>query len=306
MLISQLISDIKKKKSIAVVGLDPNLDKLPKQLRAGKTAAAAVLDFNKRIIDTVKNDCIAIKPQLAYYEALGSQGFFVLEETLKYIRSAGLQVIADGKRGDVGSTSKAYADAFLSQGSTFSSDYLTVNPYMGIDTLVPFTDNCKQFDRGVFVLVKTSNTGSNDFQEALIVLNPQDEEKLSDLNVKVSGSKTLLCNLVGLRVSELAAKYVDKSSYSLVGAVVGATQAKYIKDLRAIMPTSYFLVPGYGVQGGSAKDLTHCFNDDGLGAIVNSSRGILYAYEKANDPENFEKHAKEALKEMNDDLRTLF
>ncbi len=305
MLISRLISTIKEKRSPAVVGLDPDINRIPSELFEGKHVASAVLDFNKKIIDACKNNCAAVKPQAAYYEALGIEGLATLKATIHYAKSAGLHVILDAKRGDIPSTAKEYATAYLAQGSEFESDFLTVNPYLGMESIDPFADLSKKYDKAIFALVKTSNPGSLDFQDVQVALTSQQEEKLNALHVSTSNHQTMLCNLVALRLNELALKNTDESGYSSIGAVVGATQTSHMKELRAILPNSFFLVPGYGAQGGTALDLSNCFNEDGLGALVNSSRGILYAYEKSNDPNNFEKHAREALRVMNDEINAV-
>lgn len=304
MLISSLISAIKEKQSCVVVGLDPDVSRIPEHLLEGRHFASAVLEFNKKIIDTCKDNCVAVKPQVAYYEALGVEGIAALNATIKYAKSHGLLVITDAKRGDIPSTAKEYASAYLAKGGDFESDFLTVNPYLGMESLTPFIESAKRHDKGLFVLVKTSNPGSSDFQDLHVSLTGEQEDKLTSYGVKVENGKSMLCNLIALKVRELADQNLN-GSYSCVGVVAGATHPVHLKQLRSILKTSFFLVPGFGAQGASASDIKDCFNEDGLGAIVNSSRGILYAYEKSNDPENFEKHALDALQKMNSEINAI-
>lgn len=276
-MIQRLIEKIQKTKAPICVGLDPMLSYIPQHItknafaELGETlegAAEAIWQFNKEIVDNVCDLIPAVKPQIAMYEQFGIPGLMVYKKTVDYCREKGLIVIGDAKRGDIGSTSAAYAAAHLGRvkvGSAvlpaFDTDFVTVNPYLGTDGVKPFVDVCAAEDKGIFVLVKTSNPSSGEFQDRLIDGRP-------------------LYELVADKVVEWGSASMD-GTYSNVGAVVGATYPEMSKILRGQMPNTYFLVPGYGAQGGTARDLRYCFNEDGLGAIVNSSRGIIAAYKKA-------------------------
>ena len=277
-MISQLVNEIKKKEAPIVVGLDPMLSFVPTYIlekaakEYGETLEAvskAIVEYNKGIIDAVYDLVPAVKPQIAMYEQFGIEGLKAFEETCSYAKQKGLIVIGDIKRGDIGSTSTAYAsghlgqvEAFGKKFSGFSEDFATVNPYLGSDGVKPFIDVCNANDKGIFVLVKTSNPSSGELQDKLV-----DDE----------GNQKRVYELMGEMVDKWASLSMD-GDYSNVGAVVGATYPEMGKVLRAIMPKSYILVPGYGAQGGKGKDLKPFFNEDGLGAIVNSSRGIIAAY----------------------------
>ena len=276
-MIDQLVAKIKKTQAPIVVGLDPMLNYIPEQVQKkafeekGETlagAAEAVWQFNKAIVDATYDLIPAVKPQIAMYEQFGVEGVIAFKKTVDYCKEKGLVVIGDVKRGDIGSTSEAYAVGHLGKvqvGSQiyagFDEDFATVNPYLGSDGVKPFVKVCKENDRGIFVLVKTSNPSSGELQDKLVDGKP-------------------LYELVGKMVDEWGSDCVGESGYSEVGAVVGATYPEQGKILRAIMPKTYILVPGYGAQGGKGKDLVHFFNEDGLGAIVNSSRGIIAAYKQ--------------------------
>ena len=273
-MISKLIEKIQKTGAPIVVGLDPKLDYIPEKIKQqcfeekGKNlegAAEAFWLFNKEIIDGIADIIPAVKPQIAMYEELGIPGLITFKKTVDYAKEKGLIVIGDVKRGDIGSTSQSYAEGHLGnvtiEGSSFAGfdeDFATVNPYLGSDGVKPFIDVCNRNDRGIFVLVKTSNPSSGEFQDRLVDGRP-------------------LYEIVGEQVEKWGADSMD-GSYSNVGAVVGATYPEMGKILRNIMPHAYILVPGYGAQGGKGKDLVHFFNKDGLGAIVNSSRGIIAAW----------------------------
>ncbi len=275
-MVSKLIEKIQKTKAPICVGLDPMLGYIPEQVKEkafkelGETlegAAEAVWQFNKTIVDATADLIPAVKPQIAMYEQFGIEGLKVYERTVKYCQDKGLLVIGDVKRGDIGSTSAAYAAGHLGTVQVesrtyegFHSDFVTVNPYLGTDGVKPFVDVCSQCDRGIFVLVKTSNPSSGEFQDRVIDGRP-------------------LYELVAEKVVEWGEASMD-GEYSNVGAVVGATYPEMSRILRRLMPKTYFLVPGYGAQGATAQDLRYCFNEDGLGAIVNSSRGIIAAYKK--------------------------
>ena len=259
-------------------------------------AADAIWTFNKEIVDHTFDLIPSVKPQIAMYEQFGIEGLKVYEKTVKYCQEKGLVVIGDAKRGDIGSTSAAYAIAHLgkvkvgnSVCTAFNTEFLTVNPYLGTDGVKPFVDVCKAEDKGLFVLVKTSNPSSGEFQDKLVDGRPVYE-------------------LVADKVVEWGADCMD-GAYSNVGAVVGATYPEMSAILRKLMPNTYFLVPGYGAQGGTAKDLKPCFNEDGLGAIVNSSRGIIAAYKQEKyarfGAEHFAEASRQAVLDMVADINSV-
>ena len=301
-MISQLIEKIQKTKAPICVGLDPMLSYVPEHIvkkafdAYGETlegAAEAIWQYNKEIIDNTYDLIPAVKPQIAMYEQFGIEGLMVYKKTVDYCQEKGLVVIGDAKRGDIGSTSAAYATGHLGKVqvgsksySGFATDMLTVNPYLGTDGVKPFVDACNANDKGIFVLVKTSNPSSGEFQDRLVDGRP-------------------LYELVAEKVVEWGEASMD-GDYSNVGAVVGATYPEMSKILRKLMPKTYFLVPGYGAQGGTAEDLKYCFNEDGLGAIVNSSRGIIAAYKKDAyakfGPEHFADASRQAVIDMIADI----
>ena len=302
-MIQKLISKIQKTQAPIVVGLDPMLSYVPDHIQQkafaeyGETlegAAQAIWQYNKEIVDSVYDLIPAVKPQIAMYEQFGIEGLRAFKKTVDYCKSKDLVVIGDVKRGDIGSTSAAYAAGHLGKvqvGSNvyagFDEDFVTVNPYLGSDGVKPFIDVCKQEKKGLFILVKTSNPSSGEFQDRLIDGNP-------------------LYELVGEQVAKWGADCMG-DTYSYVGAVVGATYPEQGKALRKVMPKSFILVPGYGAQGGKGADLVHFFNEDGLGAIVNSSRGIIAAYKQEKyakfGPENFAQASRAAVEDMAADIR---
>lgn len=304
-MISRLIEKIKEKKAPICIGLDPMLNFIPEHIKEEAFAtkgesleavAEAIYNFNKAIVDECFDLIPAVKPQVAMYEQFGIAGLIAYEKTVTYCQEKGLLVIGDVKRGDIGSTSAAYATAHLGKinvGSKtfepFHSDFLTVNPYMGSDSINPFVDECVKNDKGLFVLVKTSNPSSGEFQDRLIDGKPLYEH-------------------VASKVMEWGERSMD-GEYSNVGAVIGATYPQMSEILRKIMPNTYFLVPGYGAQGATAVDLRPCFNKDGLGAIVNSSRGIIAAYknDKYRDfgDKDFAKASREAAIDMICDINSV-
>ena len=304
-MISQLIEKIQKTKAPICVGLDPMLSYVPEHIvkkafdAYGETlegATEAIWQYNKEIIDNTYDLIPAVKPQIAMYEQFGIEGLMVYKKTVDYCQEKGLVVIGDAKRGDIGSTSAAYATGHLGKVqvgsksySGFATDMLTVNPYLGTDGVKPFVDACNANDKGIFVLVKTSNPSSGEFQDKLIDGRP-------------------LYELVAEKVVEWGNMSMD-GTYSNVGAVVGATYPEMSKILRKLMPHTYFLVPGYGAQGGTAADLKHCFNEDGLGAIVNSSRGIIAAYRQEKyiqfGPEHFAEASRQAVIDMVADINSV-
>ena len=289
-MINKLVSKIKKQNAPIVVGLDPMMKFVPKHLQDaafeqyGETlegAAEAIWQFNKAIIDNIYDIVPAVKPQIAMYEQFGIEGLKAFQKTVDYCHEKDMVVIGDVKRGDIGSTSEAYAVAHLGKvtvGSkkiaAFDEDFATVNPYLGSDGINPFTKVCKEEKKGIFILVKTSNPSSGEFQDKLIDGRPLYEH-------------------VGAKVNEWGSQCMG-DDYSYVGAVVGATYPEMGAALRKIMPKAYILVPGYGAQGGKGSDLVNFFNKDGLGAIVNSSRGIIAAYTKDEYAKFGEKNFAEA------------
>lgn len=301
-MIQKLIANIKKTNAPVVVGLDPMLGFIPEHITKkaytefGETlegAAEAVWQYNKAIIDAIYDLIPAVKPQIAMYEQFGLPGLAVFKKTVDYCKDKGLVVIGDVKRGDIGSTSAAYATAHLgkvkvggSMITPFGEDFATVNPYLGTDGIKPFIDVCKEEKTGLFILVKTSNPSSGEFQDQLVDGKP-------------------LYELVGEKVAEWADSFMGEE-YSYIGAVVGATYPEMGKVLRRVMPKSFILVPGYGAQGGKAEDLVHYFNEDGLGAIVNSSRGIIAAYKQEKyasfGAENFAQASRQAVLDMIADI----
>ena len=291
-MINKLVQNIKKTGAPIVVGLDPMLNYIPEHVQKkafaeyGETlegAAEAIWQFNKEV-----------KPQIAMYEQFGIPGLMAFKKTCDYCKEKGLVVIGDIKRGDIGSTSAAYAVGHVGRVKVgnnvyvpFDEDFVTVNPYLGSDGVDPFIKVCKEENKGIFVLVKTSNPSSGEFQDQLINGKP-------------------LYELVGEKVAAWGEQHMG-DDYSYVGAVVGATYPEMGKVLRKVMPKSYILVPGYGAQGGQGKDLVHFFNEDGLGAIVNSSRGIIAAYNQEAyakfGAENFGDASRAAVEAMVADIR---
>ena len=301
-MINRLVDRIKETGAPIVVGLDPMLSYIPEYIlekafsECGETlegAAQAIWEFNKGIIDNTCDLIPAVKPQIAMYEQFGVEGLKAFEKTVKYCKEKGLVVIGDVKRGDIGSTSAAYATAHLGKVTVgtnriaaFDEDFATVNPYLGSDGVNPFVKVCKEEKKGIFVLVKTSNPSSGEFQDRLIDGRPLYEH-------------------VGEKVAQWGEECMG-DSYSYVGAVVGATYPEMGKILRKIMPKAYILVPGYGAQGGKGADLVHFFNEDGLGAIVNSSRGIIAAWQQEKygkyGPEHFGEASRAAVLDMKEDI----
>lgn len=297
MSINKLVEGIIKKQSPIVVGLDPRIEQIPEEVKNkhfekyGETLEAvkhAFIEFNRGIIDAVSDLVPAVKPQIAFYEKYGIEGLIAYKDACDYAKEKGLHVIADIKRGDIGSTSKAYSDAHLGltdingkKVSAFFSDSVTVNPYLGDDCLKEFVEDIKSYDKGMWVLVKTSNKSSEQLQ-----------------NLTVDGET--IYQKVGELVDAWSQQTIDTCGYSPIGAVVGATFPEEADLLRKVMPNSYFLVPGYGAQGATGKDIVNCFNNDGLGAIVNSSRGIIFAYLKSD--KDYKTAAKEAVISMKEDI----
>lgn len=270
--IDNLIRKIKETNNPTVMGLDPRYEMIPECVRNKydqtlEGACKAILEYNKALIDATYDVVPAVKPQVAFYEMFGIDGIKVFNETCKYAKEKGMVVIADAKRGDIGSTAQGYSNAFLGKTpigeneiEIFNVDFLTVNPYMGTDCVKPFVDDCKKYNKGLFVLVKTSNKSSGDVQDLVLQNGKTIYETIAEL-VNVWGE-----DLVG------------ENGYSSIGAVVGATYPKQLEELRNIMPKTYFLIPGYGAQGGKAEDIALGFDSNGLGGIVNASRSLMCAY----------------------------
>ena len=302
-MINKLIAKIQKTGAPIVVGLDPMLNYIPEHIQKmafaeyGETlegAAEAIWQFNKEIVDKTYDLIPAVKPQIAMYEQFGIEGLKAYKKTIDYCKSRDLVVIGDIKRGDIGSTSAAYAVGHLGKvqvGSKcyvpFDEDFATVNPYLGSDGVKPFIEVCKEENKGLFILVKTSNPSSGEFQDQLVNGRP-------------------LYELVGEKVAEWGEDHMGGSGYSYIGAVVGATYPEMGAVLRKLMPKTFILVPGYGAQGGKGKDLVNFFNEDGLGAIVNSSRGIIAAYKQEKyakfGAENFGDASRAAVEDMVADI----
>lgn len=303
-MINKLCKKITDLKAPIVVGLDPMLNYVPEEIKKaafeqfGETlegAGEAIWQFNKAIVDATADLIPAVKPQIAMYEQFGIPGLVAFKKTVDYCKEKDLVVIGDIKRGDIGSTSAAYAVGHVGKvqvGSkryaAFDEDFVTVNPYLGSDGIQPFIDVCKEENKGIFVLVKTSNPSGGEFQDQLVDGKP-------------------LYELVGKKVAEWGELHMGEA-YSYVGCVVGATYPEMGKVLRKIMPKTFILVPGYGAQGGKAEDLVPYFNKDGLGAIINSSRGIIAAYKQEKyskfGSENFADASRQAVLDMREDINS--
>jgi len=270
----RLVTSVRQKGNPCVVGLDPRIDLMPDFVQSGRGAPtrevirSILTDFHELVLETVADLVPAVKPQLAFFEQYGSAGIEAFENTVQSARQRGLLVIADGKRNDISSTAEAYANAFLGETTVlgqkhkvFDADAMTVTPYLGKDSLAPFVDACAKYGKGLFVVLKTSNPGSKDFQ---------------DQDLQATGHP--LYESIAATLNELAKPLIGESGYSSIGAVVGATFPEEGRRLRALMPHALILVPGYGAQGATAKHAAACFDENGLGALVNSARGITYAY----------------------------
>ncbi|MBI2453399.1 orotidine-5'-phosphate decarboxylase [Candidatus Peregrinibacteria bacterium] len=299
----RLIQQIKSKKSSVCVGLDPRLSHIPKFIQESalachkdpfKAASKALVDFNKGIIDAVYDLVPVVKLQIAFYEIFGPHGMEAFLQTIAYAKEKGLIVIADAKRSDIDSTAKAYAQAFLGEFEVFGEklkmydvDAMTVNPYLGYDSIKPFIEVCKCYGKGIFVLVKTSNFSSADIQDLY--------NQTGQTNYEI----------VARLLESWGADEIGECGYSCVGAVVGATFPKDALRLRSIMPNTIFLVPGYGAQGATVQDVKVCFHEDGLGAIVNSSRNIIFAYQDSSrfSEKDYALASRQAVIEMNSFFR---
>lgn len=283
-----------------VMGLDPRLEYIPEDILSAakhehgetfRAAGEAIFNFNKGLIDAAAGLVPAVKPQSAFYEMYGLEGMRALERTIAYAKEAGLYVILDVKRNDIGSTAEAYAKAYIGKTALFGReveanpgiDCLTVNPYLGIDGIKPFVETAAEEGKSMFILVKTSNPSSGDFQD-------------------VESEGMPLYRRVAQKVEEWGADFIGESGYSPCGAVVGATYPKQLEELRAAMPHTFFLIPGYGAQGGAAAGLVPAFDKKGGGAIVNNSRALMCAYKKQNDPANYKTHTRNAILAMREDI----
>lgn len=305
-MIDKLIEQIQKLQNPTVVGLDPRLSMIPEHIKEkafeehGKTlagAAAAFLAFNQEIIDATYDLIPAVKPQVAMYEMYGAAGMQAFIDTVAYAKKKGLIVIGDVKRNDIASTAQAYSDGHLGEVEIegeliepFGEDFITVNPYLGTESIEPYFEHMKNRDKGLFVLVKTSNAGSGEIQ---------------DLPMGSEGHP--LYETVGQLIDKWGAAFRGSYGFSDIGAVVGATHPEQGARLRQLLPHVFFLVPGYGAQGGTAEDLAGCFNREGIGAIVNSSRGIIAAYQNKKyshqfKPEEFAQASRQAVLDMKADL----
>ena len=305
MFIDSLIKSIKEKNNPSMVGLDPKIDYVPQFIKSdcfakyGNTlqaAAEAIFIYNKFIIDAVKDIVPAVKPQSAYYEMYGVYGVEAYAKTIEYAKDNGLIVIADGKRNDIGSTASCYSQGYLGitevnneKYSAFKADALTVTPYLGADGIGPFVKDCNTYGKGIFILVKTSNPSSGQFQDL------------------VTNKGTKVYEEVAMYVNSLSAANMGEYEYGSIGAVVGATYPEEAASLRKIMKNTYFLVPGYGFQGGTGESIKNCFNNDGLGAIISASRSIILAYK--NDKyknlykeDEFYKASRDAAIDMQEDI----
>ena len=304
MVIDRLIDKIKQTGNPTVVGLDPRLDYIPnfiieekynKYGHSLKAVSEAMYEFNKCIIDEIYDLIPAVKPQIAMYERYGIEGLEAYLKTIEYAKQKDLIIIGDIKRSDIESTAKAYSDGHIGRVvvkensfEVFKQDFITLNPYLGSDSIIPFLQDCKKYEKGLFILAKTSNPNSGEIQDLLVDGKPLYEK-------------------IGSLIDKWGDELIGKNGYSEVGAVVGATHKEQAKRLREIMPKSFFLVPGYGAQGGKAEDLAVCFDKYGLGAIINSSRGIIANHLKDEfkslDDKDFAKASRQAVIDMKEDLR---
>lgn len=299
--IDKLIDKIKETNNPTVIGLDPRYDMLPNSIKSKygtdlKDVCKAILEYNYKLIDSVCDIVPAVKPQIAFYEMFGTDGIQAFCDTCKYAKSKGMIVIADMKRGDIGTTAQGYSNAAIGETpvgeknySIFDVDFVTVNPYLGTDGIKPFIEDCKKYNKGIFVLVKTSNKSSGELQD-----------------LKLEDGKTVYEKVAEL-VNEWGKDLVGEYGYSSISSVVGATYPKQLEELRSIMPASYFLIPGYGAQGGKAEDIALGFDEKGLGGIVNASRSLMCAWksdrwkEKFSDEQFAEATRAEAIR-MRDEL----
>ena len=301
--IDELIEKIKETQNPTVIGLDPRYEMIPEVIRNKypqtlEGVAKAIVEFNKKLIDATYDIIPAVKPQIAFYEMYGLEGMKAFEETCKYAKQKGMLVIADIKRGDIGTTAKAYSNAFLGktkigdkEETIFDVDFVTLNPYMGLDSVKPFIEDCINYNKGVFILAKTSNPSSGDLQD-----------------VKLQAGEEVYIKVAKL-IKEWGKDLVGENGYSSVAAVVGATYPDLLEEIRKVVPNTFFLIPGYGTQGGKAEDIALAFDKNGLGGIVNSSRGIMCAYKSEiwkdkYSEEEFDKATRAEAIRMRDELNS--
>lgn len=299
--IDLLIDKIKEKNNPTVIGLDPRYNMIPSFIKEKygkdiKGVCDAILEYNKRLIDSTYDIIPAVKPQIAFYEMYGIEGLKAFNETCKYAKEKGMVVIADIKRGDIGTTAAAYSNAFLGKTdlndnlySAFDVEFVTVNPYLGSDGILPFIEDCRKYNKGIFILVKTSNKSSGELQD-----------------IKTEDGKEIYVKVAEL-VNKWGKELIGENGYSSVSSVVGATYPEQLKILREVMPNSYFLIPGYGAQGGKAEDIALGFDSNGLGGFVNASRSLMFAYklDRWKDiytERDFEKATREEAIRMRDEL----
>ena len=271
-MMDKLIQKIKETNNPTIIGLDPRYEQIPECIKSKyeeslEGVAKSIIEFNKRIIDAIKDIIPAVKPQIAFYEKYGIEGMKAFEETCKYAKKQGMIVVADIKRGDIGTTAQSYSDAFLGRSkigqkeeSIFDVDFVTLNPYMGIDSIKPFIEDCKKYNKGVFILAKTSNPSSKDIQDLKLETGEKVFEKVAKL------------------IENWGKDQLGEYGYSSISAVVGATHKEELKEIRKIAPHTFFLIPGYGAQGGKAEDIALGFDKNGIGGIVNASRSLINAY----------------------------
>jgi len=284
----KLITKIRKTSPICV-GLDPHIDMIPSYLLKDYSIGNAIAKFNEEIIDAISDLVPVVKPQIAFYEQFGIEGLQALKVSIEYAKEKGLLVLMDAKRNDIGSTAAAYAKAFLAPEGDFESDALTVTPYLGSDGIKPFIELCQKHEKGLFILLKTSNPSSGELQDLILENGNPVYSQMANL------------------ISQWSNDTIGQQGFNNIGVVVGATYPEEAEWLRKELSNQFFLVPGYGAQGGGAKDVLPCFNSSGEGAIVNSSRGILYAYKKRGDLKGnqFAEAARDAVLEMKKDLESV-
>lgn len=279
MMIDRLIEQIKRKKNPCIVGIDPEWERLPECYRRhGANPSQCILTWAQDVIDAVADIVPAIKPQMTFFEVYGAEGVSIHQQVVRYAHEKGLLVIDDSKRNDISNTAKAYAYAHLASDGPMNADFMTVNPFLGSDSLEPFIQAAHQYDKGLFILVKTSNPSSAEISEAM------------------TPSGKTICHWLAEKVHQYGKAFLGENGYASIGAVVGATYPKEAQALRQIMKEQFFLVPGFGAQGGDASGIAACFNEDGLGAVVSSSRGILYHYQQGE-------HQKPSRREYQEDVR---
>lgn len=281
-IIDVLIEKIKETQNPTIMGLDPRYEMIPqcvtsKYPKTMEGAAQAIIEFNKTLIDATYDIIPAVKPQIAFYEMFGIPGIQAFKETCEYAKQKGMLVVADIKRGDIGSTAQGYSNAYLGktkigdiEQSIFDVDFVTINPYMGTDCVKPFIEDCKKYNKGLFILVKTSNPSSGELQDLKLDSNEEVYKRVAKL------------------VEKWGVELIGENGYSSISAVVGATYPEQLKQIRGIAPHTYFLIPGYGAQGGTAKDISYGFDKQGLGGIVNASRSLMCAYKSDKWKSKFE------------------